>query len=201
MDQNGLTHTCTTEQSDLTTLCVGLDEVDDLDTGIQHFRGRAQIFKSGWLGVDRATILFAYSRKSVDWITGHVEETAFDAFSSGHGNCLTGIDHGRTANQTFGPVHRNGTHAVLSQVLLYFQYQRIAILFFQFQRVEDLREFAVELNVDNRTDHLFDFTEVCHFSGYFFSGPQACLFPAAKVRAKGRKLKSGGVKIGSVENC
>ena len=36
LNQNGLTDTCTAEQTDLTALCVGADQVDNLDAGFQN---------------------------------------------------------------------------------------------------------------------------------------------------------------------
>ena len=36
-DKHCLTYTGATEQTDLTTLAEGLDQVDDLDTGIEDF--------------------------------------------------------------------------------------------------------------------------------------------------------------------
>ena len=35
-DKHSLAYTCATEQTDLTTLEVWLEQVDDLDTGVEH---------------------------------------------------------------------------------------------------------------------------------------------------------------------
>ena len=35
-DKHSLAYTCTTEQTDLTTLEVWLEQVDDLDTSVEH---------------------------------------------------------------------------------------------------------------------------------------------------------------------
>ena len=46
-DKHRFAHTGTTEQTDLTTLAEGLDQVDDLDTGIEDFLGNRQVAE-GW---------------------------------------------------------------------------------------------------------------------------------------------------------
>ena len=40
LNKNCFTYTCTAEQTDFTTLCVGADQVNDLDTGLEDLGGR-----------------------------------------------------------------------------------------------------------------------------------------------------------------
>ncbi len=59
LDKHSLAYTCTTEEANLTTLCVRLDKVDDLDAGEEHLGlGRQLLIRGGRL-VDRAAALFA----------------------------------------------------------------------------------------------------------------------------------------------
>jgi hypothetical protein len=70
-----------------------------------------------------------------------------------NGDRLAGVFHRLAAHQTFGGVHGDGAHGVLAQVLRHFQHQAVAIVV-GFKRVEDRRQIAIELHVDDGPDHL-----------------------------------------------
>ena len=46
LNKNRLAHAGTAEQADLAALCVRSKEVDDLDAGLEHLRGRSQVLNS-----------------------------------------------------------------------------------------------------------------------------------------------------------
>ena len=52
LDQHRLTDSCTTEQSDLTALCIWCKKVNDLDSRLQDLYYRALIFKCRRFSVD-----------------------------------------------------------------------------------------------------------------------------------------------------
>src|SRR5699024_411601 len=57
LDQNGFTNTGTTEYTNLSTLNVRRQQVDDLNTGFQHFRGTFKVSEMWCLAVDRPAFL------------------------------------------------------------------------------------------------------------------------------------------------
>ena len=72
-----------------------------------------------------------------------------------------GVDHLLAADQALGGVHGDGAHGVLAQVLGDFQHQaeRLAgalVGVGGLQRVQDRRQVAVELDVDDGADDLDD---------------------------------------------
>ena len=63
-------------------------------------------------------------------------------------------------NQTLGRVHGDRAHGVLTQMLRHFQNQAVAVVV-GFQRVQNRRQIAIELNVDDGTDDLSDLAGCC----------------------------------------
>ena len=75
-----------------------------------------------------------------------------------------GVGHRLAAGQALGGVHGDGAHGVLTQVLGDFEHQagvpsagRVGGL----QRVQDRRQVAVELDVDDGADDLADVALAC----------------------------------------
>ena len=59
------------------------------------------------------------------------------------------------AHQAFGRVHGNGAHRAFAQMLRHFEHQAVAAIG-GFQRVQDLRQVAFELHVDDGARDLRD---------------------------------------------
>ena len=182
LNQNGLTHTRTAKETDLTALGIGFDQVDHLDTREQHFRGRAQVLEQRGFGMDGSAIDLGHLGQAVDGIAGHVEQSSVDRFARGHRDRLAGIHHGHSAGQAFGTVHCNGTHTVLSKVLLHFKDQFVPVGLGDLQGIVNVRERTMELNVDYRTDDLFDLTLIGHIKILFNSRGVICR------KGKGKKV-------------
>ena len=122
-DEDRLAHTCTTEQPNLSTLGVRLNQVDHLDACEQHVGRGAQIFELRGRLVNAASSFERTVGDAVDGFAHHVEETTLDAFSGRHGDaCSCGL-HSHATAQPFGRFHRNGTHGVFTDVLLGFEDQ------------------------------------------------------------------------------
>ena len=95
--------------------------------------------------------------RCVHRIADHVHDPAQGRVTNGHRDGALGIGDRRSADQTFCRVHGDAAHGALAQVLGDFENQRAAVVVGG-QSVEDLRQFAVELDVDDSADHLCDFT-------------------------------------------
>ena len=59
------------------------------------------------------------------------------------------------AHQTFGDVHRDGAHGRFAEMLRDFEHQAVAAVL-GLERVQDRRQIAVELHVDDGADDLGD---------------------------------------------
>ena len=74
---------------------------------------------------------------------------------------LAGVDHRLAAGQALGGVHGDGAHGVLAQVLGDFQHQAEGLAgplvgVGGLQRVQDRRQVALELDVDDGADDLHE---------------------------------------------
>ena len=163
-NQNRLTHTGTTEQTDFTAFGIGGQQVDHLDTGHQH-HGFGRLFREfGRRRVDRAVLFRRDGAFLVDRIAGYVQNAAKCCVSDGHHDRAAGVADVLSAHQTFGGVHGDGAYGAFPKVLGHFQNQFLAIVV-SGQCVEDLRQLIPELHVHNGADHLRDFAFcVCHVS-------------------------------------
>jgi hypothetical protein len=157
-DNDGFSDTSTTEKSGLTPLCVRSEQVNDLDTGDQNFRpgtlfrvGRGRpVDREEGRGRDRALL--------VDWVSDDVHDTSEGAWTDRNHDRVAGISNFLAANKSVGGVHGNGTDSALSQVLCHFEDEAVRAVVGHVQGVHDRGEVAFELDVDNGTNNLGDFT-------------------------------------------
>lgn len=160
LDQNGLADTGTTEQTDLSTLDVRGEKVDDLDAGLEHLGLRLELVEAGRLAVDRPALGdVGVLLRVVQHLTQGVEDLALGEVADGDGDALARVGHRGLADQTVGRLHRDGTDEAVTQVLRDLEGQglQLAVL----GRVCDLDLEGVvdlghgvdgELHVDDRAD-------------------------------------------------
>ena len=91
----------------------------------------------------------------VDRLADDVEDAAQGFGADRHHDRLAGVDHLGPAHQPVGGVHGDRTYGVLAELLRHFEDQRAAGII-DMQRVEDRRQFAVEMHIDDGADDLGD---------------------------------------------
>ena len=162
-DEHRLTDTSTTEKSDLTTLHVRLQEVDDLDTSLQHLLVGGEILKLRSLAVDGVRSLHIERFHTIDRLTNDIHHTALDLIASRHGDRTSRTHCLQSTLQSVRVVHGNATHSVLANVLLHLDDEVAAIGTLYAQCLIDFRQYllrilalSVEINVDHRADNLRD---------------------------------------------
>ena len=161
-NQNGFANTGTTEQTNFTTFGVRGEQVDHFDACFQDHRFRGLLRKLRSVLMDATFRCLAESFALIHRLTDHVQDPAQSGTAHGNGNWTGSIGHLLTANQTFGRVHSDGTNCALAQVLGNFEHQRLAAIVCC-QSVQNLRQIAIKLNVNNGADHLSDFAFcICH---------------------------------------
>src|ERR1044072_957672 len=138
LDQYGFTYTRTTKQTDLTTFCVRLDQVDHFNTGVQYFCISSQVFEPGRLTVNGITVGSIDVAKAIDCLTYHVEQASFYLVANRHFDSSAFVFYCHTPYKTVGRVHCHATNAVFTQVLLNFQHYLLSIITCYFQGVVDL---------------------------------------------------------------
>ena len=160
-DEHGLAYAGTAEQTDLTTLHVRLEEVDDLDTRSEHLLVCRQVFELWSLAVDRISALHIELAHTINRLTDYVHHTALDLFTCRHKDSVACRHHFQTALQTVGVVHCYATNRVLTDVLLNLNDKLLSVRTLELQRFVYFRQYLfcvltsrIEVNVDNRTDNL-----------------------------------------------
>ena len=119
-DEHGLADARTAEEAGLAPLHVGLEEVDDLDPGLEHFDLRRLIFERGRVAVDRPALLDFDVPQLVHGLADDVDHAAQRGLADGHRDRLAGILRAHPAHHAVGRLHGDRAHAVLAEVLLDF---------------------------------------------------------------------------------
>ena len=91
----------------------------------------------------------------VDRLADHVDDAAERAGADRHRDRQAGVGDLLAAHQAFGGVHRDGAHRRLAEMLGDFEHQAVAAVL-GLERVQDRRQVALELHVDDGADDLGD---------------------------------------------
>ena len=159
LNQHGLADAGAAEQADLAALGVRREQIDDLDAGDENFSfGRLVGIERRFL-VDGAHAFGLDRAGFVDRLADDVHDAAERAGAHRNRDRLAGVGHFLTAHQTFGHVHRDRAHGRFTEMLRNFQHEADAAVF-GFQRIENGRQVAFELNVDDGAHDLGDATDL-----------------------------------------
>ena len=118
LNDDGLADAGTAEEADFATLQEGLDEVDDLDTGLEHLFLRGLLVERGGLPVDGHVDLGVDGAEFVHGLTEDVEHAAEGLTADGDRDACAGVDGLHAANEAFGRDHGDAAHAAFAEVLL-----------------------------------------------------------------------------------
>ena len=163
LDEDGLTHSGTTEQADLSTLNVGGEEVDRLDTGLEHLGLGLELVERRGVAVDGPALgdLECLAFLEVEDLTGHVEDVALGDVAHGNRNRRTGVVHERATDESVGRLERDRADHRVTQVLGDFHVQRERRLSLTLRGQVDVdleqvvhlgESIRRELDVNDRTD-------------------------------------------------
>ena len=102
----------------------------------------------------------------VDRFADDVHDTTQRLRSDRHRNWRAGVGDFLAADHAIGDVHGDAADGALAQFLRHFQHQR-AVFDLAGERIQDERQFAVELHVHDRPEDLGHATDdvACHVSG------------------------------------
>ena len=162
-DDHGLADAGTAEQADLAALQVGLDQVHDLDSGLEDLRLRGLLGQLRRIAVDGQRHLGLDRPALVDRLSQHVEHASQHLGAHGHRDGPASVGDVHAAHQPVGRLHGQGAHSLLAQVLLHLacdphRLGHVEALAADNHCIEELWQApAVEPDVDGRAGHLDDF--------------------------------------------
>ena len=163
LDQNGLTDTCAAEEADLTALRVRLQQVDDLDTGLEDLdRGTLVLELRRFPMNDPALIIRGNRRTAVDGLTQHVKHAAERGLADRNTDAVSGVDHVKSTLQAVALRQHNAADHAVALVVGYFHRESLT-LHVHGQRLPDRRRGTVfELDVHDGTRDSDDLSGICH---------------------------------------
>ncbi len=158
LNEHGLADASAAEQADLAALGVGREQVDDLDAGDEDLRFRRLVDEGRRGLMDGAALGGLDGACLVDGIADDVHDAAERLLADRHRDRIAGVLHGLAAHEAFRRVHGDGAHGVLAQMLGHLEHEaRTAVI--GLERVENGRQAALELHVDDRAHDLSDFAD------------------------------------------
>ena len=170
LNGHGFTHTGTTEQTNLTTLQIWAQQVNNLNTRYQLLGFGGLVNEQRRVAVNGVTFFGLRCWHIVNRVTDHVQNTTQCFRANRNGDRFTRIQNFCAANQTICGVHGDATHGVFTQMLRYFQNQCLAIIL-RGQRVQNGWYIALfELYVQNSAQDLCDRSFcLCHRFAFTFT--------------------------------
>jgi len=150
-NQDSLADSGTAEETNLTTLGVRGQQVDDLNASDEDFLLDTHLNELWSLSVDGGSLVSFNWTTFIDGLTNDVHDASQCFGTDWDTDGRAGISDFLATNQTLCSVHSNGTDGVFSQVLGDFKNQaRLASL--DFEGVQDWWQVVVELHVNDGTD-------------------------------------------------
>merc|ERR1739844_670593 len=150
-DQDSLADTGSTEQTNLASLGVGSQQIDNLDTSDQDLLLDTHLVELGSLGVDGLALGGLDGTPLVNRVTDHVDDPSQSLGPDRVHDGVSSVVDNLATDETLGTVHGNGSDGVLSQVLGNLQ-DKLGCPVLDLQSVEDLGETIFELDVNNGSD-------------------------------------------------
>ena len=146
LDDDGLAHAGASEEAHLPALGVRLEQVHDLDAGLQHLGLGLLLMQSRRRAMNGQRLLGLDRPFAVDRLAQHVEQTAERLAADRHRDGRAGISDLHPTDQSVGTGHGHGSHPVLAKVLGHLQCEAdlrtpglLVLRRFDSYRVVDLR--------------------------------------------------------------
>jgi peptide chain release factor 1 len=162
LDDDGLADTGAAEQPDLAAAQVRLQQVDDLDAGLEHLQLGGLLVQRRRGAVDRPALRRLHRAiREVHGLAEHVHDAPQRSRSHRHRDRRASVDRRHPPLHAVGRLHRHRPHPVLAEVLLHLADHvddgSVRAGAAHLDGVVDRRQVAaLELDVDDRTDDLND---------------------------------------------
>lgn len=121
----------------------------------QKFSSRALFAEGRGVSVDWSVLRGVDGAAFVDGLSNHINNSTESLSAHGHEDGGTSVLHFLTSHESFGRVKSNSSDVVASQMLGNFEHESVRGSL-DLEGVENRREVAVELHVDDGSDDLGD---------------------------------------------
>ena len=167
LDQNGFTNAGTTEQTNLTTLCIRSKKVDDLDTCLQNLYGWFLIFETWRISVDHPMLCIIQSFSTVNCLSKNIKKSSKSAVSHRNLDSTSCGNYFSVSLKSLTGAQHNAANHIISQMLRNFHNAFLTIVF-DFKGVLDIRKIAIlKNNIYNRSHDLYNLT-FTHYRPFLF---------------------------------
>merc|ERR1712137_12305 len=154
LNEDSLSDTSTSEETNLSTTSVRSQQVDNLDTGDEDLGGGGLLGELRGVGVDGGVLGSLDGTTLVNGVTSDVHDTTKGTVTNGDLDGSTGVGGLGTSDETLGTVHGNASDDVLTQMLSDFENQ-LLVTVLSGNSVENGRELlGVELDIHNSANDL-----------------------------------------------
>ena len=120
-DDDSLADASAAEEANLSTFQKRLDEIDDLYSSLEHFRGRGLFIECGRGPVDGKPFGGGNGAEIIDRMANHIHHAAERAFADRHGDWSAQVNGIHAAHHAVSGLHSDAAHAALAEMLLHFQ--------------------------------------------------------------------------------
>ena len=160
-DKHGLTYTGTTEQSNLSTFHIRLQQVDDFNTCRKDLLVSRKVIKLWRLAVNRVTAFHVEWLHAIDRLSDNVHHTSANLVAWRHLYRCACRYYLHAALQTVGRVHGNTAYGILADVLLHLDNELLTVRTVDSQSIVNLWQhflrilaLGIKVNIDDRADNL-----------------------------------------------
>ena len=116
LDEHGLSDAGTSKETNLSTLGVRGEEVDDLDAGLEDLCGGRLVDERRRVGMDGGELHALDGTAFVDGLANDVHDSAEGGCSDGDHYRCAGVDNLLATNETLCAVHCDGADRVFTQM-------------------------------------------------------------------------------------
>mmetsp|Transcript_407 Transcript_407/g.687 ORF Transcript_407/g.687 Transcript_407/m.687 type:complete len:217 (+) Transcript_407:1413-2063(+) len=166
-NQHSFSDTSTTEKTNLSSLGVRGQQVNNLDTSDQNFIRRGQVLERRGVSVNGASGLVRNGTSFVNGVTDNVHDTAKSTVSDGDGDGTTGGNNVLASGQTLSGVHSNSTNVTFTTMLSDLKDKATTRSILDDKGIQHRGEIiSVELDIDDGTHNLRDLTNQLAISSF-----------------------------------
>ena len=171
LNQDCLTNTGTTKQTDLTTLCVRSKKVDDFDSCFQDLNCRFLFFKTRRISVDYPMLCIIQRFSTIYCLPENVEQSSQSTVTYRNFDSTSCSNYFSVSLKSLTGTQHDASNHIISQMLRNFHNTFFTVVF-NFKSIFDIRQISIfKNNIYNRSHDLYDltFTHSRHFLFWAFA--------------------------------
>ena len=159
-NEDGLTNTRTAKKTDLTALCVGRNQVNDLDTRFQDLRRSLLLGIRGRISVNTPFFLCLGLRTVINSLTQKIKDSAECLFADRHRNACSRIHSLHASGHTVRGGHGDTADNVIAHLACNLA-NHLRALMLDLDGIEKVGQMTVfKFDIQNRSDDLNYLTDV-----------------------------------------